>query len=833
VMDTRVANLTGAIDSRLVNLEHSIDIRASGISGIMDERVTRITGILDDRTAVLNSEFATRASRLSDELDQRTTGLLGGLDKRAQFINAKVEERTLEFNQGFEQRAATLLGGMDHRAKSVTTALEQQSTDLKEDFDRRSADLINGLDQRAAALTGALDERSGRMIRGLDERSTGLLIGLDQRANSLAGAIDERSGKIIRGVDDKTGAFINNLDQRAALLTNVVEEKSKALIAEISAQTQMTGDAIDRKAERLSQILTERAAAINSTLGTGLLDTQRNLEIRTGELNRVLSERARELNEILENQAKPVVEAITTRGNDVSVRLGALHKTVATDIVELLSQLGGTSEALQKLLDVAGTRMSTMQETITAQARDLTQTVDKANRDVGQSAQIAQTAQQKMDSTAGGLITTISSIAERFEEQGLMLQHATRLIDAAQANFSTTLEDKQEALHKLASGLVERTETIERTMNAFGEMMRKTLDEVTEKSRGVGSIVSTEVGAAIDQANMRFAKSVEVMRQAASDVQRDLESTREQLRRGVLELPDETRESAESMRQVVSEQISALRELSEIVARSSKALEPIPLPTRGQSGGGQPSGGGFGGGFGRSRTAAAPEQVVTALPQPQQIRRMEPQEARVVAAATSPRPARVEPAARSEQPSPAPRGSTVRSAARQPVEAETAAQGGWVGDLMRRASREEEFPASAPASAMSGAGEQRQAAAQPQRTANQVVDSLNSLSMDIARAIDHDAFIDLWNRYQRGESNVFTRRLYTLQGEQTFEEISAKYAREPEFRAAVDRYIADFEKLLSDVSRNDRDRTMTQTYLTSDTGKVYTLLAHAAGRFAA
>ena len=35
---------------------------------------------------------------------------------------------------------------------------------------------------------------------------------------------------------------------------------------------------------------------------------------------------------------------------------------------------------------------------------------------------------------------------------------------------------------------------------------------------------------------------------------------------------------------------------------------------------------------------------------------------------------------------------------------------------------------------------------------------------------------------------------------------------------------------LKDVARNDRDNVMTQTYLTSDTGKVYTMLAHAAGR---
>ena len=62
------------------------------------------------------------------------------------------------------------------------------------------------------------------------------------------------------------------------------------------------------------------------------------------------------------------------------------------------------------------------------------------------------------------------------------------------------------------------------------------------------------------------------------------------------------------------------------------------------------------------------------------------------------------------------------------------------------------------------------------------------------------------------------------------EDIKARYGRDPAFRSSVDRYVRDFERLLSDVSRNDRDGVMSQTYLTSDTGKVYTMLAHASGR---
>ncbi|MCY1234482.1 hypothetical protein D9M72_470670 [compost metagenome] len=189
---------------------------------------------------------------------------------------------------------------------------------------------------------------------------------------------------------------------------------------------------------------------------------------------------------------------------------------------------------------------------------------------------------------------------------------------------------------------------------------------------------------------------------------------------------------------------------------------------------------------------------------------------------------------RRQEPAPALRGSLgiEQPAVRQPapsqaVTSEVAEGGGWMRDLLRAASREE-APSPAP---------QRPAEAQPaartgdSRNPRHVVESLNSLSVDIARAIDHDASVELWRRYQRGERDVFTRRLYTLKGQQTFDEIKRKYDREPEFRTAVDRYIADFEKLLADVARNDPDKRITQTYLTSDTGKVYTMLAHAAGRF--
>ena len=249
---------------------------------------------------------------------------------------------------------------------------------------------------------------------------------------------------------------------------------------------------------------------------------------------------------------------------------------------------------------------------------------------------------------------------------------------------------------------------------------------------------------------------------------REMEATRGELRKGILELPQETAESAAQMRRVIVEQIDALAELNRIVARHGGATAEQP--------------------------ARRAESVAASGGRGEQ------------------RPARVDSIGGGRS-NPPPR----RSEPQAPAPAQEGRGGGWLSDLLGRASRDdsESEPAPAPDS----------------RQARRAIESLDSLSVDIARMIDHDAAAELWERYKRGERNVFTRRLYTLQGQKTFEEIRNRYRSDREFKATVDRYIGEFERLLAEVSQDERGQATARSYLTSDTGKVYTMLAHAAGRF--
>jgi len=245
---------------------------------------------------------------------------------------------------------------------------------------------------------------------------------------------------------------------------------------------------------------------------------------------------------------------------------------------------------------------------------------------------------------------------------------------------------------------------------------------------------------------------------------------------------------------VIVDQMEALAELNRIVARHGRNLDTVPT--------------------------AAPRQE-----QPRPVVQREAAPAPLSAAATT--------RTRVEAPSVQPNGQN--GAHQSGPNGAGPGRGGWLSDLLTRASRDEDAPQGA------GFAQPRQDERAPRgderpprgddRNVRHTIESLDSLSVDIARMIDHDAAAELWDRYNRGERNVFTRRLYTMQGQKAFEEVRRRYKSDREFRQTVDRYIGEFERLLNEVARDDRGQVVARTYLTSETGKVYTMLAHAAGRF--
>ncbi len=164
-----------------------------------------------------------------------------------------------------------------------------------------------------------------------------------------------------------------------------------------------------------------------------------------------------------------------------------------------------------------------------------------------------------------------------------------------------------------------------------------------------------------------------------------------------------------------------------------------------------------------------------------------------------PRPVEaLRPAAVAEAPAPRPAPAETKPAAKSDD-----ANGGWLRDVLRNAN--------APA-------------------ANPPQQNLTGLTDEIARSMDPAALADAWQRYQSGEQNVFSRRIYTLTGQGTYDDVRKRLQRDPEFAKTAATYMSEFEQLLKRAATGSNPVAETREYLLSDKGRVYTMLAHASGR---
>jgi hypothetical protein len=244
------------------------------------------------------------------------------------------------------------------------------------------------------------------------------------------------------------------------------------------------------------------------------------------------------------------------------------------------------------------------------------------------------------------------------------------------------------------------------------------------------------------------------------------------------------------MRKIVSDEIKALKELSDIVSRSGRSLD-ISTGLAGD----------------RAPPPAAARTLGASPASAPPVRRAAP-------------PA--EPAA---PPAPEPR-RTQTPPQRSSQSAPSTERGGWLSDLLARASTEEP-----PAPARTVRDIAPKGLAPKGLTSTPVAaQPLDTLSLDVARMVDPEAAAEAWERYRRGEPNAFSHRIYIGRGAQTAEEVRRRYRLNPEFHATVDRYVQEFERLLTELTRDNADQSVLRNYLISETGLVYTMLAHASGR---
>ncbi len=381
-----------------------------------------------------------------------------------------------------------------------------------------------------------------------------------------------------------------------------------------------------------------------------------------------------------------------------------------SDTTALFERLREANILLQEVLSGAHQNMSSLEQTLVTRVSEFVAAMNEvADRSGAATGQVEHHITNFRDVTSK-VLADLSLLASQFDAHGRGLVEAVGLLDQSNRRAEETLGERRAALDQLAVELDGRTGEIEQRLKRFSALLDEFLDGANSRARDIARIIaesSTQGVQTLEQERQRtsetlmgiqnqtgellrginkqtadtlravyaehggqthemfsesarrFAETLQGMKQMTAEMQRELETTRTELRRGILELPQETAESASQMRRVIVDQIEALAELNRIVARHGRGIdvaEPARRSVREEAVAGAPAGP-------RMEGRAAPSRPAPMPPRDD------------IAGAPAPMPP---PQRRAESPSLSPgQNGNGRS--------------GWLSDLLHRASRPEEL----------------------------------------------------------------------------------------------------------------------------------------------
>jgi len=719
----------------------------------------------------------------------------------------------------------------------------------------KAVDSVTSIEERLGEVNRSVSNHTAAFAALVNERSAELQNALRGHGNILRDALSENAREAEEVMATSTSRILNDvttalskLNDSNLMLQHVLDASTTNLatletsiaqqtanyagtMREAMGQTEEAGILVGQHVGALQQTIRSMVDEFASILGrldvevVSMNQASRALESTSGSALETLEERR--------GAMEALAESFASRADDIDGRMRMFAQSIADTVQEterrLISARRAMDEALQatsfQVTDTLGQSTQAITqalETATTSVNDaLYSTNERFTQTLGNNAaQVDGAVQRAAEAAAAALSQTSTAVRSALAGQAnqvnaaleenankvsdLLSSTAGSVTDVLTTTTSTLADTIADSTQSVRGAIASNTGQLRQAVDQSTDIVRKALDETTEEVTGrLGDFRETadgesrrtnaalqdaqrrliaEMQQAIEDATHRFGETARAMRETAREVGGELEATRAELARGVNELPEETRASAAAMRRVVAEQIEALSELNAIVrnqpathdvtdrrASSRAALrQPDPAPR-------QPE----------------PAQAAQPLVDPIRARPAEQPAAVAQAPAQAPAPA---PAPAAPQAAPAPRAEAQAQAG----------EGGWLRDVLRNASA-------------------KQAGAQAPQ-------GLSTLTEEIARAIDDGALAEAWGRYQAGESNVFSRRIYTLTGQGTYDEVRKRLQRDADFMRTAQAYMSDFEQLLKRAAAGPRPAAETREYLLSDRGKVYTTLAHASGR---
>src|SRR6202040_3215967 len=356
--------------------------------------------------------------------------------------------------------------------------------------------------------------------------------------------------------------------------------------------------------------------AFSQSMSTNGADVARSItsagDLATGAVSKSLKDLDQASRAAIDQSRQVSIAAVT--------EMQETSKILRTDTVALFERLREGNILLQEVLTGAHDNLNSLERALVTRVADFVSAMNDVTSRNGVATQTLENQLNIFNAKTSKALEDLGSLSTQFESHGKALVDAAAVVEQSNRNTTVSISERKSALESLVTTIDLRTADLDQRLSRFTGLLDESLAAAEERARDIARVVAETAGAVsaaitrqfeavrstaeqerrltsqamneiyqqgtqeadamFSQSTEKFATMVQSMKQMASEMHHELESTRSELRRGVLEMPQEAAESTAQMRKVIVDQIEALAELNRIVAHHGRGLDVV---TQGRS----------------------------------------------------------------------------------------------------------------------------------------------------------------------------------------------------------------------------------------------------------
>jgi len=852
-LDESTSRLSGSIDETSSQMVQRLETSTSRMSQLLDVASSDMTSKLEGTTSQLAERLDVTSTDITSKLAETSSQITGQLDTTANDLASQLDQSSSTITERLTNTGEHITGQLESTANDLASNLENTTSSVTQYFNKTTGDVTTKLADTSTKLLAQLDEAAGDMTIRLDDTTNKLSHQLDSVTDGMTGKLSDTTVRLTEqlsvAAEDMTAKLSDSTANIALRLNNTSLDMTGRLDSTTSNLTEKLDKASFDLAERLdlttNQFHSQLDGVSSSMLGrieTTVTDLGKRFDVSAALLEDITGG----ITERFDGTSESFTKTLDKASGQILNELGSASTAFADGLKVSTDQITGNFEdTTGKLAERVETASKAIEDRTNSASRRLEEAgmkfsghIDKANDFLSEKlADSAKTMDSQLETVStnltGRLETTSARVAKHLQSSSGLVERA---VDHFNNNMDKVVHVRENQMDDLVKMLANKAEDVDTMMRNYVSVVEDSLNNAHSKSDDIARLLTAQSGAAasnlqneialieatsdeqiskaaqalgqqyeavigslnsmLASTTSEFADTAQSMRTTAQQVAKDIDFARNELRRSILDLPDETRSNADAMRQVVSDQISALNALANVVRRQTGLLD-ISGPG----------------------ASLEPDEVSPGKPEGVRSVQKQTRDASPKKAAKA-KPSAAKPSIASQP--------DTNNTALDMVRAHTATnpEDDPISSLAVRNSADllphlqETQPSARKAKKPTTAT----------RAIAQLVSKLNGAARDLSEAFEDRLPKNLERKYNDGQVYVYTHHLYQARGQKMYNMVKHGYHRERLVRGRVDAYIRLFERLLDTVSEAPKGQDMVDTCLASESGKLYLLFAQAAGR---